>query len=305
MCVLIAKPSNVSIPKKEYLENCWETNPDGAGFAYSYGEEIVMRKGFMTFADFEKAINEVDLYEVPCIIHFRIATHGTVKPENTHPFVVNDDVVAAHNGILSVKNEGDMTDSETFFKRICAPILNTYPLDSLEFGLMVNSIIGSSKLAFLDRHGFVKIYGDFHEHEGVYYSNYSYEDFGGYGRYYSKSCSTPNKNSSTDWRKSTEKDYELAYDYDHYYDESYYGSPSQGSHRMMDIEDALEIADDEFINEYAEYRRWESRFTDARIDWNDFYQEIKLLMDEYELKYDEARAICGYWLTTNGKTLPF
>ncbi len=34
------------------------------------------------------------------IIHFRIATSGTVDEDNRHPFPVHPGMVMAHNGIL-------------------------------------------------------------------------------------------------------------------------------------------------------------------------------------------------------------
>lgn len=193
MCILIAKPAGVEKPSKEIMKNCWDNNPDGAGIAWSDGRKLFLRKGMMKWSDFEKTYDELELKNAPAIIHFRIATHGTVKPENTHPFNVNESVIAAHNGVLTVKNEGDWTDSETFFKRICAPILKSYSIESKEFQLCVQALIGTSKLAFITERGKIITYGHFNEHEKVLYSNLSYEkkkpyydynyNYGGRGSY--------------------------------------------------------------------------------------------------------------------------
>lgn len=174
MCILIAKPKGVKAPTIDVMKKCWDNNPDGAGIAFSDGRKIILRKGFMKWDDFKEAYEKLHIDKYNAIIHFRIATHGTVKPANTHPFNVNDRIVAAHNGVLQVKNEGDWTDSETFFKRICAPILTSFKIDSKEFKLCVESLIGTSKLAFLTDNGTMHTFGNFIEDNGVYYSNTTY-----------------------------------------------------------------------------------------------------------------------------------
>ena len=175
MCILIAKPKGVKSPTIEVMKKCWDNNPDGAGVSWSDGDKIVLEKGFMKWDDFKHFYKNLNVDDKNVIFHFRIATHGTVKPENTHPFVVDENTVAAHNGILSgIKNELDLTDSETFFKRICAPILKNYTIKSEEFNYMINACIGTSKLAFIQKSG-IYMWGNFIEESGVFYSNDSFK----------------------------------------------------------------------------------------------------------------------------------
>ena len=47
-------------------------------------------------------------------MHTRIATHGSIKPENTHPFI-SKNLGFAHNGTFNIIPFPDKTDSETFF----------------------------------------------------------------------------------------------------------------------------------------------------------------------------------------------
>lgn len=184
MCILIVKPAGVKVPSMKIFENCFWANKDGAGFAYSDGRKLTLSKGHMKFKDFENALHDSgDLTKYPAIFHFRIATHGTVKPANTHPFNVNDRMVAGHNGILRITPKGDLTDSETFFKYVCAPVLETCPLYSEEFSTMVSALIDSSKLAFLTDKGDIKMFGKFEEEDGVFYSNTSYLGYGAYRGY--------------------------------------------------------------------------------------------------------------------------
>ena len=52
MCIAIAKPIGVEIPNDDILTNCFNNNPDGAGFAFNHNNEVVIRKGYMKLKDF-------------------------------------------------------------------------------------------------------------------------------------------------------------------------------------------------------------------------------------------------------------
>jgi predicted glutamine amidotransferase len=254
MCILVIKPTKVAMPSREILENCFDNNSDGAGFAFSDGRKIRLSKGHMTFDKFYAELESFgDLTKYPVMLHFRIATHGTVKPENTHPFNVNDRIVAAHNGILSIKPVDDMTDSETFFKFVCAPILKYTDIFSEELSSIVTNIIEYSKVAFLDDKGNVKMFGDFQESEGVYYSNGTYKSYtSSYSKYPSTYKGYGKGNSwdkyDNDWDK-----YEKSYSqYDSYKSpkkngkasfhqaKTYIGGVEVGSEKHWEIAIALE-----------------------------------------------------------------
>lgn len=49
-------------------------------------------------------------------MHFRFATHGSVRNRNCHPFR-DGDLFFAHNGVLPYPSVGDRTDSEFAFLR--------------------------------------------------------------------------------------------------------------------------------------------------------------------------------------------
>lgn len=227
MCILIIKPAGVDMPSKKTFQNCFDNNPDGAGFAYSDGRKLYLKKGYMSFEPFWKDLVAVskatkNLVDYPVMLHFRIATHGTVKAENTHPFNVGDNMVAGHNGILNIKPQGDLTDSETFFKNVCAPMLERFPLDSPQFSRVVLSLIDSSKVAFLSDTGEIKMFGQFLLKDGVYYSNSTYTY-----SYYSAYDYKPYKNNAI-----VPKHYGLDNEYDSYdewYDDNYGSKMQSGS----------------------------------------------------------------------------
>ena len=165
MCVIVAKPAGAKLPAKKDLERMFEMNPHGCGFACpskTYHS--------MDFEDFYNHLIEIPVNE-PAIIHFRWATHGSVNLKNTHPFYdKGTDTYFAHNGILSVRPKGDMTDSETAFRKYLVPAIKKYGYNSKELKVSVYSIIGYSKFAFLHNKN-VQLFGHFLKHGSCYYSN--------------------------------------------------------------------------------------------------------------------------------------
>ncbi len=107
--------------------------------------------------------------EEECIIHMRLATHGSKCRKNCHPFVENG-VYFAHNGVLPIQSVNDMTDSEIFFRRKVYPLVMKYGYESKVTESMMMASAGSSKFAMMYK-GKVKLYGDYTKLNGVYYSN--------------------------------------------------------------------------------------------------------------------------------------
>lgn len=204
MCVIAVKPKGVDLPKDDVLQSMWNTNKDGAGFMYNRNGKVHIKKGFMTFDDFKNALMEtyralqadaINLKDdVSFVYHFRIATHGTIRPENTHPFPVTDNIdelkalefttnlAMAHNGVISqveADKTNDLTDTATFIKDIVAPISHYTKVHFLQIPNVLKafgSIVGYSRLAFLDGEGNVIKVGNWQDGEdGLCYSNKNHE----------------------------------------------------------------------------------------------------------------------------------
>lgn len=144
MCVIIVKEHDKPLASKAILEKSWKLNSDGGGFFILKAGETVgkIRKGFMTFADFMKALEaEKPSKEDLIIYHFRIYTSGGRVSEKTHPFPITDmddalnslsvDGTTAfiHNGVFhGYKNERDkgLSDSQLFVKETLHPLLERY-----------------------------------------------------------------------------------------------------------------------------------------------------------------------------------
>lgn len=163
MCVIIYKPKGVDMPSRSILNKAYSKNPHGCGY-------VATGSSYKTclYRDFLKRLGTVGKDE-NCIIHFRLATHGSICTENCHPFNIGD-VYFAHNGILNIKPKADMTDSETAFKQIIYPAITQYGLDSIEVNDVIAGLIGFSKFAIMQNNN-VRLYGDYRKIKGIYYSN--------------------------------------------------------------------------------------------------------------------------------------
>ena len=217
MCVIVAKKMGIELPSKKILENCFDINPDGAGLMYvNENKKIVIEKGFMTFEAFYKKLKELDkkydLKKKALVMHFRITTQGGTSPENCHPFPITDDekklkatylecndVAFAHNGIISLysmRDDKGMSDTMLLSKELLYPLFNYnkkfYKQEHNQE--LIEEIIGTDKIAFLDNEEKIITIGEFKEDEGVLYSNlnhkknynyynYNYNDYYNYDNY--------------------------------------------------------------------------------------------------------------------------
>ena len=163
MCVICYIPKGVKTPSYRMLKAMHNANPHGQGFC----TPSQFSKG-LNFEYFVEQLRKRDINE-PCIMHFRLATHGSIKKANCHPFNIND-VYFAHNGILSVRPMRDKTDSETAFIRYLYPYIEQYGLHSPEVEKMVYNLIESSKFAFMQGDD-VRLFGNFEQMDGCYFSN--------------------------------------------------------------------------------------------------------------------------------------
>lgn len=215
MCIIVAKDKITPLPKEEYLKNCFDNNPDGAGFMYvdDSTRSVVIDKGYMTYKSFKKHYKRLcrkynNFDNKSLIMHFRIGTAGANSRENTHPYPITYDknilhktyfktsLGMAHNGIIHDynpdKDDKTTNDTQNFIMKYLYPLYKHYPkfyknkyiMDGLED-------ITGSKLAFIDKSDTIYLVGKFETDEsGVKYSNtnylpytYKYANLSGYHYY--------------------------------------------------------------------------------------------------------------------------
>lgn len=197
MCVIAFKSINAKFPTKETLEICWDNNPDGAGFMYAADNTVHIRKGFMTFDDFWKALQKVRTKygdKIACVMHFRIGTQGGNIPANTHPFPLSKkmdklrllktrtDIGVAHNGIIELTSDYskkvDYSDTMRFITKYLSLIIHDiHWYKSKDTCKLIERLI-QSRLCVLDKESHIQLLGDgWNEDDstGVWYSNHSWE----------------------------------------------------------------------------------------------------------------------------------
>ena len=182
MCIAIVKPPKVTIPNS-ILGYCHENNKDGCGMSYvdNSGELIIYKT--MDFTEFMATYKEAfrNNPNSTFLLHFRVATHGTVNEFNCHPFRVNENQVMMHNGTIHksapIKSDKNETRSDT--QIFNDTILSDMPIGwekSVGIAELIEDYIGSSKIVTMDSDGEVNMFNDHlgNWHAGCWWSNYSY-----------------------------------------------------------------------------------------------------------------------------------
>jgi hypothetical protein len=149
-------------------------NSDGAGIAWVQDNVLHIQKGYFRWKPLWKKLKELESF--PVMLHCRLATHGSVKAENCHPFLLSNRMAMAHNGMLDIKPLApDMTDSETFGKLI----LEKFTPEEMKQERVHNLLsmaVSPGKIALLDRSGEF-IFLNRHlgvEFDGIWFSNDSF-----------------------------------------------------------------------------------------------------------------------------------
>lgn len=193
MCVIICKSEEAKMPTYNRLSDCWNSNPDGAGYMFEQNGSVCIRKGFMNFADFCEDIGKQKLEDKAVILHFRIRTTGDVSKGNTHPFQVCGSyqkmkrtrayckMAIAHNGIFQItRDDNRVSDTMAFVKKHLTACPELLTKDS--HINIIDSLIGSSRLAYMDHTGEISVFGSgWTKEDNCYYSNTSFR-YASYGQ---------------------------------------------------------------------------------------------------------------------------
>ena len=192
MCIIAYKPNGIDFPSDTILKNCYDNNPDGAGFMYAYKGNVHIQKGYTSWTAFKNALDKARKLtgnRVPYVMHFRIATQGFEKTM-THPFPLSSkmsnlkklrydcNIGVAHNGILDLTSDGskDYSDTMKFITDYLSNIIQSYSwYKNDRYKLLIERLIDGSRLAILDKNGHCELLGKtWEENDGVWYSNGSW-----------------------------------------------------------------------------------------------------------------------------------
>lgn len=191
MCIIAIKDAGVQFPAIDTVETMCDNNPDGfavvwhkAGDKHSRVYRTMDRDKFLK--RYKMIVRHHDYRTTSLYIHARIATHGSLRRENCHGFVDHTTRLCfAHNGILGIKNRGDLTDSETFFRDYFIPVYRHGGWFEAE--KLIRDVIGYSKFVFMDGEGRLRKFGDYIKDDaGVLYSNHSFRNYRANYLYFNK-----------------------------------------------------------------------------------------------------------------------
>ena len=186
MCIICVKPQGLPVILDDLirLKECWNSNPDGAGFMYRDKGQVVINKGYMAWHLLEEwLLTNVDwMKDREMVFHFRWSTHGTNSEANCHPFPLSNDTTRlqqldlrtssglVHNGVISDKFapvDAEHSDTHMFIKSKLSNVKRTKRVKLL--------VEEGSKYALMTGEK-TTLVGKFHQEFGWSWSNYSYEE---------------------------------------------------------------------------------------------------------------------------------
>ena len=203
MCLIVYKPRGIKLPPDKEIAEAMDTNSDGFGYMYLKDNYIHIVKGAMNPNEVELLFNQLpdDINQLPMVMHFRLATHGSVNPANCHPFPITTDkgvlglteleckTAVAHNGIIPSKfvdakyvkrvwvqgkkqpdDEDELSDTGLFVREYLAP------MGKAIFNQVVGKLLSTvGKMAILDAKRGCILIGDFTRDNDRFYSNDTYK----------------------------------------------------------------------------------------------------------------------------------
>jgi hypothetical protein len=173
MCVAILKPKGVSIDV-ETLNDAWDTNSDGGGFAFVKDGKLQVFKSLERETFIDALVESMANHDTDYMIHMRIATSGiTDMMQNCHPFAISKQMVFCHNGMINnVDSTNDISDTRYFNKHILQQM--KFDIDNNSHLRLVEAFIGNgNKLIFMHQNGTWKIANENlgSWQDGIWFSN--------------------------------------------------------------------------------------------------------------------------------------
>lgn len=194
MCIICVSGKGVRQPNEDEIRNMFRRNPHGAGYMVAEGDRVRIEKGFMNVTELLRMLRFEKFTEDDVVVyHFRISTQAGVNPEMTQPFplasnlsvmkyltVIKADCGVAHNGIIPITTdptEYEYSDTALFISQYLVDIVrrqsdlrNQKVLDKIEKLIQ-------SKMVLLDKRGEYATIGNFIKHDGLLFSNHTFEEY--------------------------------------------------------------------------------------------------------------------------------
>ena len=209
MCLIVAKPKGMSLPKGKELKRWFRDYPHGFGVAFQYQGKVRILKGamdtkqmFQLIDKMRLALGKEQIGNINIVMQFRQAVTGSICPAYCHPFPITakqeeldsldvlTECALAHNGVIfeyafpswgevyggyypQFQQQGaDVNDAQEFIKDYLVEMGESL------WNPCVQALIKAytaSKFALLSNRGIAYI-GDFVVDEGYYFSNLGYKE---------------------------------------------------------------------------------------------------------------------------------
>lgn len=177
MCTACVLPKDASITEEEF-DNMWQSNEDGAGFAFINEKGELETRHSMKLDDIKKEWKELHALHskyTPFLLHFRASSQGKVDVDNCHPFLPNPKTAFIHNGTIKsmpIDKDG-RSDSRLFSEDWLARLPHNFTKNFVIIRFMEEYVGASNKLAFLNTDGETLIVNKsgWTEHNNVLFSN--------------------------------------------------------------------------------------------------------------------------------------
>lgn len=174
MCIIVYKPKGVKMDV-ETLKNCFDSNPHGAGIAWTNGGVLGYTKGLMTWDVFHTEFERLYAVDMDQVYHFRVSTCNGKLSQDTHPFLIGTkanpmyykgtNTVLVHNGVLPKWGNAMYTDTHDFAQYLTEK--------NIDVNIELNGDLSYNKFAVV-RVGGVDLHGKFIEDGGAFFSNNTY-----------------------------------------------------------------------------------------------------------------------------------
>jgi len=200
MCLIIYKPAGEPLPPDREMAEAIDTNKDGFGYMYLDSNKVHIIKGAMNPKEAEDLLKKLPkgIKTMPMVLHFRTASHGSISPQNCHPYPISSDegelskleiecnTGIAHNGnvptsfvtvssthrCLNITDDKDeLSDTALFVKEFLAPMGK-----ALFNHLVLRMLIITGKIALLDSKRGCTLIGEFIKDNKRFYSNSTYKE---------------------------------------------------------------------------------------------------------------------------------
>lgn len=150
---MVRKPDTAPIPT-DWILNASFANSDGFGIIGKDEKNKIYVDKDLTMNNCENLIRAYEEQNLEFACHFRLATHGKIDKDNTHPFPIrNGKAFLMHNGVFSIPIiNKDLSDTRHFCNKIDAEkVALTYKRLNNYFFRTHKQLVGSSKIVILGK----------------------------------------------------------------------------------------------------------------------------------------------------------